>query len=70
LFRLTYALETAKTARWIYRVLSDQEWSGRHEISLNGGVNGVYLSRSSLDVAGSYRGLKPNRTKTYDKYVF
>jgi len=49
LFRLTYALETAKDMHWNYRLLSDREWSGRYAVALNGGVNGVYLSRSNLD---------------------
>lgn len=51
LFRLTYALETAKDMHWNYRLLSDREWSGRYASSLNAGVNGVYLSRSNLDAA-------------------
>lgn len=51
LFRLTFALETAKDMHWIYRLLSDREWSGRNAVTLNGGVNGIYLSRTSLDVA-------------------
>lgn len=51
LFRLTFALETAKDMHWIYRLLSDREWSGRNAVTLNAGVNGIYLSRSSLDVA-------------------
>lgn len=36
---------------WIYRLLGDREWSGRHVVALNDGVNGIYLSRSNLDVA-------------------
>ena len=28
LFRLTYALETAKDMHWNYRLLSDREWAG------------------------------------------
>lgn len=51
MFRLTYALETAKDMGWYYRLLSDREWSGRHAVELNAGVNGIYLSRTSLDVA-------------------
>ncbi|EAR6355478.1 DUF2913 family protein [Salmonella enterica] len=51
LFRLTYALETAKDMNWSYRLLSDHEWSGRYALALNAGVNGIYLSRASLDVA-------------------
>jgi hypothetical protein len=51
MFRLTYALETARDTGWIYRVLSDKEWTGRHAITLSTDVSGVYLSRSSLDGA-------------------
>lgn len=51
LFRLTYALEMAKDMCWAYRLLSDREWSGRHSAVLNAGVNGIYLSRTSLDAA-------------------
>ncbi|EED2768230.1 DUF2913 family protein [Salmonella enterica subsp. enterica serovar Javiana] len=51
LFRLTYALETAKDMHWNYRLLSDREWSGRNAVALNAGVNGIYLSRANLDVA-------------------
>ncbi|WP_074007485.1 DUF2913 family protein, partial [Yersinia intermedia] len=32
LFRLTYALETAKDMHWTYRLLSDREWSGRYAV--------------------------------------
>ena len=61
LFRLTYALETAKDMHWNYRLLSDREWSGRHAVALNAGVNCIYLSRTSLDVAfdDSGRQVKP-----------
>jgi hypothetical protein len=31
--------------------LSDREWSGRYAVSLNAGVNGIYLSRTNLDAA-------------------
>ncbi|KAA5920960.1 MULTISPECIES: DUF2913 family protein [Pantoea] len=51
LFRLTYALETAKDMHWNYRLLSDREWSGRHAVSLNTAVNNIFISRSSLDAA-------------------
>ena len=51
LFRLTYALETAKDMHWNYLLLSDREWSGRYAVALSPSVNGVYLSRSNLDVA-------------------
>ncbi|MBN1087388.1 hypothetical protein JNO12_25015 [Erwinia aphidicola] len=49
LFRLTYALETAKDMQWTYRLLGDREWSGRYAVALSDGVNGIYLSRTSLD---------------------
>ncbi|MEN4931759.1 DUF2913 family protein [Erwinia billingiae] len=51
LFRLTYALETAKEMRWIFRLLTDREWTGRNAIPVNSSVNAIYLSRSSLDAA-------------------
>lgn len=51
LFRLTYALETAKDMHWNYRLLSDREWSGRNAVTLKAGVNGIYLSRTNLDAA-------------------
>ncbi|HHD7445150.1 TPA: DUF2913 family protein [Citrobacter braakii] len=51
LFRLTYALETAKDMLWNYRLLSDREWSGRYAVALNAGVNSIYLSRTNLDEA-------------------
>lgn len=51
LFRLTYALETAKNDGWEYRLLSDKEWAGRHGMTFSTGVNGIYLSRTSLDAA-------------------
>ncbi|MEN4700008.1 DUF2913 family protein [Pantoea agglomerans] len=56
LFRLTYALEMAKDMCWAYRLLSDREWSGRHSAVLNAGVNGIYLSRTSLDAAFDHDG--------------
>ncbi|CAI1225801.1 DUF2913 family protein [Serratia ficaria] len=51
LFRLTYALETAKEMQWQYRLLSDREWSGRHAVALSDAVNGVYLLKASLDAS-------------------
>ncbi|WP_337038182.1 DUF2913 family protein [Pantoea agglomerans] len=51
LFRLTYALEMAKDMCWAYQLFSDREWSERHAAVLNAAVNGIYLSRSSLDAA-------------------
>ncbi|EBF0138024.1 DUF2913 family protein [Salmonella enterica] len=60
LFRLTYALETVKDMSWTYRLLNDREWSGRYAVALNGAVNGVYLSRSNLDVAFDDNGYQVN----------
>lgn len=60
LFRLTYALETAKDMSWNYRLLSDREWSGRYAVALNAGVNGVYLSRTNLDAAFDDNGRQIN----------
>lgn len=51
MFRLTHAIETAKDMHWMCRMLSNREWSGRHAVALNSGVNGVYLSTGSLDAA-------------------
>ena len=51
LFRLTYALETAKDMHWNYRLLSDREWSGRNAVALSAGVNAIYISRVNLEVA-------------------
>lgn len=60
LFRLTYVLETAKNMSWNYRLLSDREWSGRYTVSLNVGVNGIYLSRINFDAAFDYDGRQIN----------
>lgn len=60
LFRLTYALETAKDIQWTYRLPGDREWSGRHAAALSAGVNGIYLSRTSLDVAFDENGRQIN----------
>ncbi|QNE50902.1 MULTISPECIES: DUF2913 family protein [Enterobacteriaceae] len=51
LFRLTYALDTAREMHWIYRMLSRREWSGRQAVNLNASVNGIYLVRKSLETA-------------------
>lgn len=51
LFRLTYALETAKKHHWSYRVLDDKHWSGRYAVTTTDGINAVFVSRSSLDAA-------------------
>lgn len=60
LFRLTYALETAKDMHWSYRLLGDREWSGRYAVALNTGVDGIYLSRTNLDVAFDDNGRQTN----------
>ncbi len=60
LFRLTYALETAKDMNWNYRLLSDQEWSGRNAVALSAGVNGIYVSRTNLDNAFDDNGRQIN----------
>lgn len=51
LFRLTYALETAKEMQWRYSLLTDREWSGRLAAPVNGSENAIFVSRSSLDAA-------------------
>lgn len=43
LFRLTYALETAKEMHWVYRLLADREWTGRNAVEMNDSLNAVYL---------------------------
>lgn len=60
LFRLTFALETAKDMHWCYRLLSDREWTGRNAVTLNAGVNGIYLSRTNLDAAFDENGQQIN----------
>ncbi|MFS6817314.1 DUF2913 family protein [Citrobacter meridianamericanus] len=60
LFRLTYALETAKNMHWQYRLLNDREWSGRNAVALSAGVNGIYLSRANLDAAFDDNGRQIN----------
>lgn len=60
LFRLTYALETAKDMHWNYRLLSDRKWSGRYAVALNTGVNDIYLSRTNLDVVFDDNGRQIN----------
>ena len=63
LFRLAWALETAKDMRWNYRLLSDREWSGRYAVALSASVNGIYLSRANLDVAFDDNGRQINTLK-------
>ncbi|MIE71797.1 DUF2913 family protein [Salmonella enterica subsp. diarizonae] len=56
LFRLTYALERARSLAWIYRLLSDREWIGSRAVTLSARVNGIYLLHSSLDAAFDHAG--------------
>lgn len=51
LYRLSRALDTARENHWIYQVLSDAQWQGRRQLSLNTEVNSVYVLKSSLDAA-------------------
>jgi hypothetical protein len=51
LFRMTCAMEAAKTMGWVYRLLSSRVWSGRYAVTINEGVNGIYVLRFSLDAA-------------------
>jgi len=51
LFRLTFALETAKTLHWGRQLLREREWSGRHAVALNPLANSIYMLRASLDLA-------------------
>ena len=49
--RLTFAMEAAKDMGWIYRLLTDREWSGRHAVNLNPGLNSICVSQTSLAAA-------------------
>lgn len=60
MFRLTYALETAKDMHWNYFLLNDREWSGRYAVSMNDSVNGIYLLRTNLNVAFDNSGRQIN----------
>lgn len=51
MFRLTYALETAKEHQWLYRVLIEKEWTGHHAVAMTNGINAICISRSSLYAA-------------------
>lgn len=53
LFRLTYAMELVKQYDWVYHVLSDSEWSGRHPVQPAGSVNSICLLKSALDTGFS-----------------
>lgn len=51
MFRLTYAMELAMEHAWVYKVLSDRDWSGRHRIQPSASVNSICLLKSALDIA-------------------
>lgn len=51
MFRLTYAMELAMEHAWVYQVLSDRDWSGRHRIHTPASVNSICLLKSALDIA-------------------
>lgn len=51
LFRLTFALETAKDMHWNYQLLSDREWTGRDVIGADANTNNIFLSRTNLSAA-------------------
>jgi len=51
MFRLTYAMELAMEHAWVYKVLSDRDWSGRHRIQTPASVNSICLLKSALDIA-------------------
>lgn len=71
LFRLTYAIETAKEMHWIYRLLTDREWSGRNAVPVNVSINAIYLLRSSLDAAFDDEGkqIKPVMARVSGRVV-
>lgn len=56
LSRLRFVMEAAKDMGWIYRLLPDREWSGRHAINLNSSVNGICVSQTSLAAAFDAKG--------------
>lgn len=56
MFRLTYAMELAMEHAWIYLVLSDRDWSGRHRFQTSASVNSISLMKSALDIAFNEEG--------------
>lgn len=50
LYRLSHALDTVREYHWVYRMLSDDQWQGRRQLTVNPEVNGIYLLKTSLDV--------------------
>lgn len=65
LFRLTYALETAQEHHWLYHVLIEKEWTGRHAVTMTNGINAICISRTSLDAAFDENGwqIQPLKAK-------
>ncbi|MBK5016676.1 DUF2913 family protein [Pantoea sp. S62] len=61
--RLTFIMEAAKDMGWIYRLLTDREWSGRDAINLNSSVNGIFVSQTSLAAAFDAEGRQVNPLK-------
>ncbi|HBI6868973.1 TPA: DUF2913 family protein [Enterobacter cancerogenus] len=51
MFRLTYAMELLMEHAWVYQVLSNRDWSGRHRIQPSASVNSICLLKSALDIA-------------------
>ncbi|EOZ1521579.1 DUF2913 family protein [Enterobacter hormaechei] len=51
MFRLTYAMELVMEHDWVYHVLSDIDWSGRHRLQQSASVNSISILRSALDIA-------------------
>lgn len=51
LFRLTYAIETAKQMDFSFHHLNDREWSERRLMTANTAADAIYLSRNALDVS-------------------
>jgi len=51
LFRLTSALEAAKSMGWDNRILNGREWSDSKALPASAGVSVLRVSRSSLDAA-------------------
>ncbi len=49
LYRLQHALNAVRMTGWVYRVLSEKEWSGRNRIRLNPAVSGIYINQAALD---------------------
>lgn len=51
MFRLNYAMELVMEHDWVYHVLCDSDWSGRHRIQQSSSVNSICILKSALDIA-------------------